>query len=122
MSHVQVYDRALCCNTGVCGPQVDPELPQFASDLEWLKQQGHQVNRFNLAHDPARFAENAAVQKHLQQDGVECLPLLLVDGQVVSQGHYPTRDNLALWTKSQQDAKPSLPVADLGCCDRSEGC
>jgi arsenite methyltransferase len=24
---VRIYDRAMCCSTGVCGPQVDPVLP-----------------------------------------------------------------------------------------------
>ena len=36
---VQVYDPPMCCSSGVCGPNVDPVLPRFAADLEWLK--GH---------------------------------------------------------------------------------
>lgn len=31
----QVYDKPMCCATGVCGPQVDPVLPRFAADLDW---------------------------------------------------------------------------------------
>jgi hypothetical protein len=120
MSHVQIYDRAMCCSSGVCGPQVDPELPRFAADLDWLQEQGHAVARFNLAHDPAQFSENAVVQKMLGEEGVECLPLILVDGQVVSRSSYPTRDNLALWTGTKLQSK-SLPTADGGCCG-SSGC
>ncbi len=37
---ITVYDPPMCCSTGVCGPEVDPNLAQFASDLEWLKAQG----------------------------------------------------------------------------------
>jgi hypothetical protein len=40
MSKVQVYDKPMCCSTGICGPQVDPVLPRFAADLDWLKSQG----------------------------------------------------------------------------------
>ena len=30
---VDVYDPAMCCSTGVCGPAPDPFLPRFAADL-----------------------------------------------------------------------------------------
>lgn len=121
MSHIQIYDRALCCSTGVCGPQVDPVLLRFAADLEWLKEQGHQVDRFNLAHDPAEFASQPRVQQLLAEAGVECLPLVLVDGQLVSRDDYPNRENLARWTGSRLTAPSGLPIADgscgeTGCC------
>ncbi|MCA9194000.1 MAG: arsenite efflux transporter metallochaperone ArsD [Planctomycetales bacterium] len=122
MSHVQIFDRAMCCSTGVCSPQVDPVLPTFAADLEWLKEKGHQVERFNLAHDAARFSENPTVGQLLATEGIECLPLVLVDGQIVSRNGYPVRENLALWTNTQLNSKGALPVvgggrcADSGCC------
>ena len=37
MLKFEVFDPAMCCPTGVCGPSVDPKLVQFAADLEWLK-------------------------------------------------------------------------------------
>jgi len=52
MKNLQVYDKPMCCSTGVCGPQVDPVLPRFAADLDWLKSQGNEVERFNLAQQP----------------------------------------------------------------------
>jgi hypothetical protein len=122
MSHVQIYDRAMCCSTGVCGPQVDPELPKFAADLDWLRDQGHTVDRFNLAHDAAQFSAHATVQKMLSEEGVECLPLILVDGQIVSRNDYPSRENLALWTGAKLPAKSSLPMSDGGCCGGSGCC
>ena len=122
MSKVQIYDRAMCCSTGVCGPQVDPVLPRFAADLEWLKSQGNQVERYNLAQEPAQFATSQIVQKMLAEEGVECLPLVLVDDRVVSRGEYPSRSNLALWTGTPQKTA-SLPMADSGeCCGGSTGC
>ena len=79
----------MCCSTGICGPQVDPVLPRFASDLQWLGSQGHQVERFSLSQQPAEYAKNAAVQQMLQSDGVDCLPLILVDGRIMSRSEYP---------------------------------
>ena len=123
MTKVQVFDKAMCCSTGVCGPQVDPALPRFAADLDWLKSQGHEVDRFNLAQDPSEFARNANVQKLLADEGVECLPLVTVDGQFVSRSEYPSRENLALWTGSSTKPKSVLPMtSDSGCCGGNSGC
>ena len=122
MSNVQIYDKPMCCSTGVCGPQVDPVLPRFAGDLEWLKSQGHQVDRFNLAQQPQEFTTNDQVRQLLQSEGVDCLPLVLVDDRVMSRSEYPSRENLALWTGT--DLKPAgLPVvSDEGCCGDSGCC
>ncbi|MGD8676933.1 MAG: arsenite efflux transporter metallochaperone ArsD, partial [Desulfobacterales bacterium] len=79
MSKVQIFDKAMCCPTGVCGPQVDPVLPKFSADLDWLRSEGHEVDRFNLAQEPAQFASNPVVQKMLADEGVDCLPLVIVD-------------------------------------------
>ena len=97
---VQIYDRPMCCSTGVCGPQVDPVLPRFAADLAWLQEQGHQVERFNLAQQPEEFAKNRSVQEVIESDGVECLPLVIVDGKIVSRSEYPSRAQLVKWTGS----------------------
>lgn len=55
MTRLQVFDPAMCCSTGVCGPHVDPQLPRFSADLEWLGTQGVEVERYNLAQQPRVF-------------------------------------------------------------------
>jgi len=122
MSHVQIFDKAMCCSTGVCGPQVDPVLPRFAADLDWLKSQGHAVTRFNLSQDPAEFASHEVVKKMLADDGVDCLPLVIVDDRVVSRSEYPSRENLALWTSTVSVTNATLPLAGSGECCSGSGC
>ena len=124
MSTVQIYDKAMCCSTGVCGPQVDPVLPRLAGDLEWPKLKGHQVERFNLSQQPAEYAQNLAVQQMLQSEGVDCLPLVIVDGQIVSRSEYPTRENLALWTGTSLGGSALPLVSETGgdCCVNSGCC
>ncbi len=95
MLKIQVYDPAMCCSTGVCGPSVDPALPRIAADLEWLKSKGVQIERYNLAQDIAAFTSNPTVKQALNSQGTKCLPMTLVDGKVVWQGEYPTREQLA---------------------------
>jgi AhpD family alkylhydroperoxidase len=92
---VEVFDPAMCCSTGVCGPSVDPALPRFAGDLEWLAGQGLAVTRFNLAQQPGAFAEHEQVAAALREKGEECLPLVFADGELVSEGTYPDRQELA---------------------------
>lgn len=104
MVKLTVYDPALCCSTGVCGPEVDTALVQFAADLEWLRAQGVEVRRFNLAHEAAAFARSALVRRKLQDEGTGCLPLLLVGTEVVAFGRYPERHELADWSKVDANA------------------
>ncbi len=95
MSTVTVYDPPMCCSTGVCGPEVDPRLAQFAGDLDWLKGQGVEVRRFNLAQEPASFVANADVKAILDRSGGDDLPVILVGDNVVANGRYPDRQELA---------------------------
>lgn len=123
MSKVEIFDRAMCCPTGVCGPQIDPVLPKFAADLDWLKSQGHCVTRFGLSQNPAEYARHAVVKAMLDEAGVDCLPLIVVDDRVVSRSEYPSRENLAMWTGTAMPTKVSLPTSQGGsCCGGSKDC
>lgn len=122
MKTVQVYDKPMCCSTGVCGPQVDPVLPQFAADLDWLKSQGAHVDRFNLAHQPMAFIENKEIHQLLASEGTECLPVILVDGIIVSRKGYPSREVMASWV-STSATKQLLTIAKSGgCCGSTDCC
>lgn len=122
MKTIQVYDKPMCCSTGVCGPDVDPALPRFAADLQWLKSQGHQVERFNLAQQPSAFIQNAEVHQLLATHGTTCLPLILVDGKIVSQGAYPSRELLKLWTTGVSPPSVEAAADDVVCCSGRQCC
>lgn len=93
--NIQVFDPAMCCSSGICGPSVDPALPRFAADLDWLRSLGHQVERFNLAQQPEAFVAHPLVQQSLTQDGPQALPMIVADGRVVVKGEYLERSVLA---------------------------
>lgn len=117
---LDVFDPAMCCSTGVCGPDIDPKLIRFAADLEWVGEQGVAVERFNLAQQPALFAQNSAVRQALETAGESALPVLLLDGRVVASGLYPSRDQLAGWLGLTVGA--TAPVASSGCGCGPKGC
>jgi hypothetical protein len=106
MKRVEVFDPPLCCSTGVCGPKVDPALVRFAADLHWLANQRIGVERYNLAQQPQAFAANALVKSALHEHGNDCLPLILLDGSIISEGRYPSREELTRLTGVQADAAP----------------
>lgn len=98
MPAVHVYEPALCCNTGVCGEDVDQRLVEFTADLNHLTGQGADIARHNLANDPLAFAADESVRGFLEVAGSEGLPLTTVDGVTVLTGAYPTRDQLLRYT------------------------
>jgi hypothetical protein len=118
---MDVYDPAMCCSTGVCGPAPDPFLPRFAADLEWLASQGVDVRRHNLSQEPAAFAGNESVKASLAADGTDCLPMILVNGEVMSKGKYPVRYTLARIAGIKTEPSPvELPIhttksSETGC-------
>ncbi|MDR3702931.1 MAG: arsenite efflux transporter metallochaperone ArsD [Candidatus Sulfopaludibacter sp.] len=118
MTRVEVFDPPLCCSTGVCGPNVDPVLLRFAADLHWLANQRIAVERYNLAQQPQAFAANEIVKAALTEHGNLCLPLILLNGAVISQGCYPNRQDLARLTGVEPEASPAatLPVIQPRCC------
>jgi hypothetical protein len=103
MLKLEVFDPPMCCATGICGNSVDPKLVTFASDLEWLKKQGIDVVRHGLSFEPAEFVKNEAVKNTLQADGNDCLPILVIDNEVVSKACYPERKKLAQICKVEYD-------------------
>ncbi len=122
MNRIQVFDPPMCCSTGVCGPTVDPALARFSSDLHWLANQRVVVERYNLAQQPQAFAASDIVKAALQEYGNKCLPLILLNGAIVSKGTYPDRDVLASLAGVEPDPstqpKPGvqLPVIQTKCC------
>jgi hypothetical protein len=119
MPHLEVFDPALCCSTGVCGTDVEQSLVTFAADVEWARQQGASIERFNLAQQPTVFASNATVLGLLARSGQAALPVVLVDGEVATAGRYPQRAELAQWA-GLTVSRP-IPVTS-GCCAGPDCC
>lgn len=127
MIAVRVFDPAMCCSTGICGPSVDPQLARFAADLDWLASQGVSVERFNLSQQPAAFAADAAVKSALETKGEAGLPLVKVGGEVKSSGTYPSRDELAAWAgissgPAKTEASAQAKSGGCGPAQAKSGC
>ena len=111
---VELYEPAMCCQTGVCGPSVDQQLIDVREDLRWAEAQGAEVTRHNLSSDPDAFVANPKVTGLMAAFGEGALPALVIDGEIAIHGRYPSRDELAdlLAVKAEP---VELPVSSGGC-------
>ncbi len=122
---LRIYDPAMCCSTGVCGPSVDTKLVRLAADVAFLKSKGVSVERFNLGHQPEEFASSPLVLAEMGEEA-ENLPIFLVDGEVKAKSRYPDRNELAVWfglDLEQAAGKPRtmLAMAPSSCCGSDDG-
>ena len=121
--HIELYETAMCCETGVCGPSVDQQLLAVRDDLRWAESQGATVARHNLSADPDAFVANPKVTGLMQAFGDKALPVLVIDGEIAAHGKYPTRDALAALLGNAAASAPSATETSSGCgCSPGSSC
>ena len=91
---VEIYDPAMCCSSGLCGPTLDPVLVKMNDAVLALKKQGVEVERYNLAQQPKTFMDNKTMAELLHKNGKKILPVIMVDGQVFRTGGYPSYEDM----------------------------
>lgn len=87
----------MCCSTGLCGVSVDPDLLRISTVISNLQKHGIKVQRFNLSNYPSEFVKNTAINQLMEQQGVEVLPITVLDDKILKTGKYPTNEELAGW-------------------------
>ena len=112
---VELFEPAMCCPSGVCGPSVDQNLIDIREDIRWAETQGAEVSRHNLSADPGAFVANPKVTGLMQAFGETALPALLVDGDIVMHGRYPSRAELAVFVGAAPEPV-DLPVSTVSGC------
>ena len=83
------------------------------------------MDRFNLAQQPNEFIKNTMVHDLLTTKGTDCLPLIFVDGKLMDQSQYPSRERFIEWTGLvlKVPAYPSLSiVTESGDCSKPGCC
>ena len=103
MKTIKIYDPALCCPTGLCGVNIDPELMRVAVVVETLKQKGIIVERFNLRDHPQVYVTTKVVNDCLMAEGADAFPIITVDGEIVIKKAYPSNKQIAEWLNISED-------------------
>jgi hypothetical protein len=126
MKKMSIYESAMCCSTGLCGVGVDPELLRISTVLNTLKKNGIKVERYNLSNSPQEFVNNKVVNEFININGGDELPVIIVDGEIVITGRYPTSEEFAnlldipvnyTGEKSKAVKAPLKKTGGCGCSD-----
>lgn len=123
MKKMCIYEPALCCETGLCGVNVDPELLRISTVLNTLKSESVVIERYNLNNAPMEFVKSSIVNQYVNEKGVDGLPVVTVDGEIVLAGRYPANDEIL--TLLDLPAELLLPKGAASCCcdtDCTETC
>ena len=104
MKKLALYETALCCSTGVCGPSVDEDLLRITGVMKQVKvAEGVMMVRYNLASNPNSFVRNQNVIDTMQNEGQDSLPITVLDGEIVKTGAYPTNEEISEYLNIQLD-------------------
>ena len=114
-----IYESAMCCSSGVCGPNPDKSLVELQDALDKMKGTGAKVERYNITGDPRKFRENPEVVKLMQQHRVKALPITTCNGKIIKVGAYPSLAELT--GEGQENRKNETLIklnfrAGAGCC------
>jgi len=117
---ITILDPALCCSTGVCGPDVNDSLLQTAANVKWLKSMGVVVLRHGISNDGEAFYHYPEAIEKLKSDGLYSLPYILRNGKIVMQGRYPDK---AEWEQLLLgDSTEVIETSNSSCCGGSSCC
>ncbi|HZJ36164.1 MAG TPA: arsenite efflux transporter metallochaperone ArsD [Gillisia sp.] len=114
---ITILDPAMCCSTGVCGPDVDDSLVQTAANVKWLKTLNVEVARHNISNDSIAFQEYPEALVKLKMDGLNSLPFILKDGKIIMAGRYPDRSEWENLIKN--NAPEENKTENTSCCGGS---
>ena len=87
---VELFDPPMCCPTGLCGPTLDQTLLDVNEMVLTLQAEGLKVERYQMTGQPQAFLSNPDVMRLVREQQMAALPIIVVRGQVVKAGAYPT--------------------------------
>ena len=120
-----IYESAMCCSSGVCGPSPDQALLDLQNALEEIKKMGSEVERYSITQSPKKFRENPQVIKLIQEQQLKALPITTFNGNVVKSGSYPTLEELNKLLKDGVATGAILAeetTSEQGCCSGKDSC
>lgn len=101
-----IYEGAMCCSTGICGPEPDKELVEFTETLKKLQNDYKDLNitRASLSFNVGMFLENNEISRVIREEGLNVLPIVSIDGKVVSKQKYPK------YVELKREVEQGLPM------------
>ncbi|MCX6122321.1 MAG: arsenite efflux transporter metallochaperone ArsD [Ignavibacteriales bacterium] len=101
---IEIFDPPMCCPSGLCGPDIDPALLDISEAILKIKKEYDgkvHIERYLLSQQGQKFMQQPEVMKRLQTNGVEILPITLMNGKVVKEKSYPSYDEFMKFVKDK---------------------
>jgi hypothetical protein len=94
LADVEFFDPPMCCPSGLCGPALDQTLLNVNEMIMSLQRENLRVERYQMTSNPNAFLGNAEVMKLVREKEMQALPIIVVRGNVIKVGAYPTADEI----------------------------
>ena len=96
MTRLKLFEEAMCCSTGVCGPDPDDELVAVSAALAQLEEAHDdvEVSRANMQHNIDEFLETQRIYDVVEEHGPSILPITVLNGEIVARSEYLDYDEL----------------------------
>lgn len=92
-----IYEGAMCCATGVCGPEPDRVLIEFNETLKRLAGEYNgnlKIMRASLVFNSLLFFANPEIARLVKENGTAVLPITTINGTIVARQKYMTYDQI----------------------------
>jgi len=108
-SSLIIYEGAMCCSTGVCGPEPDKELIEFNETLKKIKLEFADVDitRASISFDAKMFLENKEIFQIIKEEGQKALPITCINGNIIVKQKYlkyaELKEELQKYTSAEKE-------------------
>ena len=92
-----VFEGAMCCSTGVCGPEPDQKLIAFNEAIKRLQSEyGEKLSimRASLTFNSLIFLSHKEIAKQVKEGGPEVLPITTINGEMIAGQRYLTYEEM----------------------------
>ncbi len=103
-----IYEGAMCCATGVCGPEPDRELIEFNETLKRLTSEYNgnlKIMRASLVFNSLLFFANPEIARLVKENGPEILPITTVNGEIIAKKRYLKYDEIVKYLSERSQEK-----------------
>ena len=86
-----IYEGAMCCSTGVCGPEPDQNLIAFSETLKRLQSEYGErltIMRASLTFNSLIFLAHPEIARLVKENGPEVLPITTINGEIIAGQKY----------------------------------
>ena len=86
-----IYEGAMCCPTGICGPEPDKDLIVFNETLKKLQDEYDgrlTIIRASLVFNSLAFSANGEIRQLVKENGPGILPITTMNGRIVAKQKY----------------------------------